>query len=255
MKRILSFILIAIIAAFPLSVSAEKEITVLLDGEKIEFDSSPVIINDRTMVPMRAIYEALGAKVSWNGTTRTASGKKCGVTVSFTIGEPALVVNYSQIETDAPAIISGDRTLVPVRALAEGFGLSVNWDKITRTVTLVDNHILDSFSDENGNVFSGQAEGGVPNGYGEICFANGNVYTGRFENGTFCGKGVFAFSDGASYIGSFSQNFPNGYGEYYFPDGSYWHGWWDAGAQKGEGTYYNAQTGKTQTARWDSVSN
>ena len=76
MKRIISLLLVTIFILVPLSVSGQSEIKVLLDGTAIEFDQPPVIISDRTMVPVRAIYEALGAEVSWDAATRTASGEK-----------------------------------------------------------------------------------------------------------------------------------------------------------------------------------
>ncbi|MBQ3110729.1 MAG: leucine-rich repeat protein [Clostridia bacterium] len=94
------------------------------------------IKNDRTMVPMRAIFESLGADVSWDDSTKTAIGVKDGVEVKITIGENVLYKNGEAIELDAPAEITNDRTMVPVRAISEAFGCTVEWDNETKTVEI-----------------------------------------------------------------------------------------------------------------------
>ncbi|MBQ3110725.1 MAG: copper amine oxidase N-terminal domain-containing protein [Clostridia bacterium] len=85
---------------------------------------------------MRAIFEALGAEVSWDNDTRTAIGKKGNVEVKITIGENVLYKNGEAITLDAPAEITNDRTMVPVRAISEAFGCTVNWDNDTKTVEI-----------------------------------------------------------------------------------------------------------------------
>ncbi len=94
------------------------------------------IKNDRTMVPMRAIFEALGAEVSWEDATKTAIGIKDGVEVKITIGENLLYKNGEAIELDAVAEITNDRTMVPVRAISEAFGCTVNWNGEMKTVEI-----------------------------------------------------------------------------------------------------------------------
>ncbi|MBQ3110727.1 MAG: leucine-rich repeat protein [Clostridia bacterium] len=114
----------------------ERKITVNVNGETLITDVNPYIKNDRTLVPMRAIFEALGAEVSWDNDTRTAIGKKGNVEVKITIGENVLYKNGEAIELDAPAEITNDRTMVPVRAISEAFGCTVNWDNDTKTVEI-----------------------------------------------------------------------------------------------------------------------
>ncbi len=117
----------------------ENKITVFAHGNKVEFDDvEPIIKNDRTLVPMRAIFEALGAEVTWDNTERAAVGKKDGNTVKIKIGEAALYKNGERIELDCAAEIANDRTLVPVRAIAEAFGAHVDWDNDTRCVIITD---------------------------------------------------------------------------------------------------------------------
>ena len=126
-------------AAAILSVSAVNvadDISVVIDGNEIGFDVPPQIIEDRTLVPLRAIFEALGAEVEWNGETQTVTAKKGDTEISMTIGNAAMRVNSKEITLDVPPQIIEDRTLVPARAVAEGFGAEVEWNAETRTVVI-----------------------------------------------------------------------------------------------------------------------
>ena len=100
------------------------------------FDVLPKIINDRTMVPLRAIFEAIGAKVDWYGETRTIVSSKDDIEIRMQIDNNIMHVNDNIITLDAFPCIDNDRTLVPVRAIAESFGFDVAWDGETRTVTI-----------------------------------------------------------------------------------------------------------------------
>ena len=114
-----------------------NEIKVLYQGEKIIFpDQKPVIKNDRTLVPLRAIFEAMGATVDWDNDTRTVYSTKGEVSLSLAIGSNLLYKNGTPIEIDVPAEIINDRTMVPVRAIAEAFGSQVDWDEYSRTVLI-----------------------------------------------------------------------------------------------------------------------
>ena len=109
-------------------------IDIKIDGKTMEFDTIAYIKNDRTLVPMRAIFEALGAEVSWDDATKTAIGVKDGIEVKITIGENVLYKNGEVIELDCAAEITNDRTMVPVRAIGEAFGCTVNWNNEMKTV-------------------------------------------------------------------------------------------------------------------------
>jgi len=102
-------------------------ITVYVDGEKLEFDVQPRLINNRTMVPMRAIFEALGAMVNWDNNTQTAFGETVDDFVEISIGANYLLRNGNSKTLDSPAIVIDGRTLVPVRAIAESLNCDVEW--------------------------------------------------------------------------------------------------------------------------------
>ena len=112
------------------------DITVLVNGAAVSFDQPPFIENGRTLVPLRAIFEALGAEVSWEETTQTVSAVRDDVTITLRIGGNILIRNGESIQLEVPAQITGGRTMVPVRAIAESFGAVVGWEPDTRTVTI-----------------------------------------------------------------------------------------------------------------------
>jgi len=106
--------------------------TYRLNGIPGTLDVAPTIISDRTMVPFRFIGQALGATVDWNDATRTASFTLDGVTQSVSVGQPLYIGgNYY----GTPQIVN-DRTLVPVRVVSEMMGADVQWNGLTRTVTI-----------------------------------------------------------------------------------------------------------------------
>ncbi len=113
-----------------------QKITVKVNGEEVAFDQSPILYRDRTMVPMRAIFEKLGATVSWNDASQTASGVKGGTNVSVVIGNSNIFKNDKIISFDVPSFVVNGRTLVPVRAVAESFDCNVQWDGATNTVLI-----------------------------------------------------------------------------------------------------------------------
>jgi len=119
--------------------SADSGIQVIYDGKRISFGAygqNPTIINSRTMVPLRSIFEAMGADVSWDNATRTALGQRDGTSISIAIGSNLLYVNGRAVSLDSPACIINNRTMVPVRAIAEAFQADVDWDNPSRTVII-----------------------------------------------------------------------------------------------------------------------
>ena len=106
----------------------DGEITVKIDGVEVVFpDQKPILHNDRTMVPMRAIFEALGADVAWDNDTNTAMAKRGDIYILIQIDNTKLVKNNETVELDVPAMLVNDRTLVPVRAISEAFECKVDW--------------------------------------------------------------------------------------------------------------------------------
>ena len=143
MKRILSVMLavLMLFSCMTFAASAEEvaAVTVTLNGEVVDcaaYGQPATIVEGRTLVPLRAIFEALGATVEWDQATKTVSSELDGTAIKLTIGENTLYKNDEAITIDVAAMIMNGRTLVPARAIAEAYGVDVAWDSATRTVIL-----------------------------------------------------------------------------------------------------------------------
>lgn len=139
MKKIICFLLIGMFCcsffgAFGAEAEESPAITVMVNGNAVTFDQPPVMQNDRVLVPLRAIFEALDAYVYWVEDSQTILSGKGDQVVMLQVGNNRMYVGENMIELDVPAQIIGDRTLVPVRAISEAFGAQVDWDQETYTV-------------------------------------------------------------------------------------------------------------------------
>lgn len=113
-----------------------SDMDVQLNGASIEFDQIPLIINGRTLAPVRAIFEALGATVDWEGSTQTITSTRGDTVITMSINNTEMYKNGKMITLDVAPQIIGGRTLVPVRAIAEAFDCEVTWDGATHTVQI-----------------------------------------------------------------------------------------------------------------------
>jgi len=109
---------------------------VYVNGDKLNFDVYPKIENNRTLVPLRGVFEALGADIQWDDSTKTVTAVKGDITVKLQIGSNILYKNGNAVEIDVPAKIENDRTLVPLRAVSEAFACAVSWDGANRIVNI-----------------------------------------------------------------------------------------------------------------------
>lgn len=105
-------------------------IQVFMNGVKMSFDSNPIIDNGRTYVPVRAIFEKLGAEVSWDATERAVNSKMGEHTMKLVIGSKQATVDGKTVELDAPARIEKGRTLVPLRFISENLGKKVSYARV-----------------------------------------------------------------------------------------------------------------------------
>lgn len=135
MKKFIAFVTIFIML-FSVCVFADTVINVNLDGKIIVFDEYPIIENGRTLVPLRKIFEELGATVSWDSSSKTAISQKNGTTVRVQIDNTDMYVNNTLKKLDVSAKLINGRTLVPARAIAEAYGCNVAWDEKNAVVTI-----------------------------------------------------------------------------------------------------------------------
>ena len=136
------FIILMMMVSVFVSDAASDPITITLDGKTVSTDADPIMVQNRTMVPVSAIVGALGGTSSWDQDSHTATFVKGSTTVKVTIGSKTATVNGVSKGMDvAPQLVKvdnkgGARTMVPLRFISEGFGYDVAWDNPTRTVII-----------------------------------------------------------------------------------------------------------------------
>lgn len=137
MKKIISILFsMTILVSMALSVNANLLISVTVDGEAVDFDAQPEMVNERTMVPMRAIFEKLGAEVSWDQPTQTVTAVAGDKRITATVGETSMFVNGEEKVMDVAPYIKEERTYVPARFVSEALGCVVDWDQENHTVII-----------------------------------------------------------------------------------------------------------------------
>lgn len=116
--------------------AADDTIKVIVNNVHVAFDQPPVLENGRTLVPLRAIFEALGASIGWDDATKTVTATKDGIEISLQIGAEEMYVNGEAKLLDVPAKLINSRTLVPVRAISEAFNCQVTWIDDIKSVVI-----------------------------------------------------------------------------------------------------------------------
>ena len=128
---------ICVFAALLLSTNVFA-VDLYVDTDKIDTDTEPTIVDGRTLVPLRAIFEALGATVEWDDASRTATGTRDGKTVVITIDSAMAYVDGEAKTLDVPAQIINSRTMVPARFVAESMNCEVTWFEKSGTAAVAD---------------------------------------------------------------------------------------------------------------------
>ena len=134
-------LVILMIFSYPSPSMASEDISVVLDGEKLDFDVAPIMEDGRVLVPLRTIFKKYGAVLEWNGKFNKTSAQirgANGVYVSVQIGKEIAYKNNSSFKLEiAPKMVDG-RTFVPVRFIAKVLEAKVSWDEKTKTVFIKD---------------------------------------------------------------------------------------------------------------------
>lgn len=106
------------------------------DIEKI-LDAPPTVINGRTMVPLRFISDAFGCEINWSKEEQKISITRYDMKMVLWVGKNQAEINGQQVKIDAPPVIVGGRTMVPLRFIAEPFGAKVEWNAQTKEITII----------------------------------------------------------------------------------------------------------------------
>lgn len=115
---------------------SENDITVKLNDTPITFDQKPIMYDNRVMVPVRAIFEALGYEIEWNESKQQVTAKNSDNVMNMWVNDKELYHNGNLIGLDVSPMLIGDRVLVPVRIISQCAGYKVDWDDSMKTVII-----------------------------------------------------------------------------------------------------------------------
>lgn len=144
-KLLLLFFIVLFSAATILStftfagtLASDQGIAVVVNGERIATDSPAIIKNDRTLVPLRGIFEKLGAEVQWDGKTQYVTITYKTKVIRLQVGSFTAFVGNGTASMDVAPVINKDRVLIPLRFISENIGMNVRWAASTRTAYITD---------------------------------------------------------------------------------------------------------------------
>ena len=113
-----------------------NDVNYSINGEAKKMDAKPFIKNDRTLVPLRFIVEAIGGEVNWDNDNRLVTVNSKGKTIELPIDSKTIKIDGKDVNIDQAAIIKGDRTFVPIRFIAENLDMVVNYINDTREIEI-----------------------------------------------------------------------------------------------------------------------
>lgn len=134
--RIAFLLMMTLAVILPAYAQQGKEISVFIDGLSVPFDVKPTIQGGRTLVPFRALSEALSVKVTWEDSTQTIRAEDNQRSISLQISNKLAYRDGNPVSLDTPPIIINGRTLVPLRFFSEAFGCQVAWDESTGSIKI-----------------------------------------------------------------------------------------------------------------------
>jgi len=142
MKKIIGLFLMLILISAPVKIYA-ADIKIVINNQQLKTGNAPVILEGRTLVPLRDIAEAMGCEVKWFPETQTINLKNNKFIVGMQIGnywiskiDAVTAQIITQYGIDVPPILINGVTYIPVRAFAEGLDAYVGWDAGTQSVLI-----------------------------------------------------------------------------------------------------------------------
>lgn len=129
--------LLALVCWLAAGSPAQAAPVLIVNGRVVDPQPAPVVVQGRTLVPLRGVFEALGARVDWDGTERTVTVVGQGVTLCLGVGQTVAYRNGQAVRLEVPARIVAGRVLVPARFVSEALGARVDWDALRQAVVIV----------------------------------------------------------------------------------------------------------------------
>jgi len=152
MIKLISKVLILILCVsfcMPVALADNGEISLYVNGERLQTDVAPILVDGRTLVPVRCLFEAFNASVEWIEETEQVIINSADTSIILKISSEVAFVNSSVIKLDVAPILENGRTLVPVRFISENLGYVVEWNDSDRSV-----HINSSYVDPDRTVIT-----------------------------------------------------------------------------------------------------
>jgi hypothetical protein len=138
-KRILLKLILPLFIASTALAGAQiaPGVIVRVDGEAVAFEGAPPTIrNGRVLVPLRGVFESLGAEVEWQPVSDTVIARRGARVVQLGVGRSTALVDGREVALETPPILLADTVLVPLRFIAEALGADVRWDPEARAVLI-----------------------------------------------------------------------------------------------------------------------
>ena len=140
-NRILMMTMILILC-FSITAFAEDQVKIYVNNENVSLDVEPFIENGRTLIPLRGVFEKLGAKVDWNKNLQEVVIMDDNNEIEMLLGKDKVMVNGIIKDIDVPTRMINSRTFAPLRFIAENLGHDVKWDENTRAVYITINNTV-----------------------------------------------------------------------------------------------------------------
>ena len=232
MKKTCALLLIILLFYSVNTVSAAEPIEATVNGERVRFDQPPIVVDGRILVPIRAIAEKMGAYVDWGGNDRSVRIEYYDHIIILGNNSVSMrVINRVKqtediVTLDVPPIIHSARTLLPIRAIVETLGYTINWNATSRTISIAPQTRTGVTHDGVAWTYTGGIVEGEYYGRGQTVWDNGKVYVGDYIDGVFHGKGRIEWENGDWYDGDWVEGLWTGQGTYTHSDGTVLTGRW-----------------------------
>jgi len=136
LSKICSTALLGLIALHALPAAAQSPPEIFLDGTKLQLPANPIVVDGSTLVPMRALFEAQGAEITWSNKTQTVTANRDQVTFTYRIGENYAHKNGQRLSVEQPGKIVDGLSMVPLRFVSEALGSLVKWHRYSGSITI-----------------------------------------------------------------------------------------------------------------------
>ncbi|MGE5474045.1 MAG: N-acetylmuramoyl-L-alanine amidase [Ignavibacteriales bacterium] len=178
----------------------ERPVSLIVNGKTLKPKVSPVIMNGTTLVPARAVFEEMGAKVFWKQTTQQVTVKSLKNTIVIIINNQYALVNGKKEKLLMPAKIINENTMIPLRFVSEKLGLKVKWNPETYEIKISDKSDEDNVTEDNN---SNQTDSG-----GNSSSSQGDINSGTINNISFqtSGEKTLVRIDSNSIISDYSKS-------------------------------------------------